>query len=163
MISPYLVLLGFINERDKRYYIVRSHSTEGSIERLMKYPVMLADKDNITTKIIETIDDEQHINCRLEYWCDQYSALGYTWYAVTSYKPRGSIIEVNVMEDYTVQVKVTYCGSGGFVVGIFDTVLEARSFVEKCYPVNKCYNVVYALNEATRDYVKNEVMKLQNY
>jgi hypothetical protein len=109
---------------------------------------LIQDRSKITFKILDTIDDPQlRLLCHT-YWSNKYKDSGYSFYR---FRPALTLRAKVSVEDYQARVKLQNANHDSFVVGCFDSITEAESFLQAYYSHKAAYPV-YAANELTRKY-----------
>lgn len=151
-------LFALINASDKKVDIRYSSnlilSIGGIITKLAgDYSLpreLILDKDKLTLIVLELCDDDQSRRLHHAYWCDYYKTMGYELYRqhpALSYNVR------ILIRDMFVYVSLENRNYDSLLVGIFDNMTDANSFIAHCYKEDIKYPV-YAINELTKAYFK---------
>lgn len=110
--------------------------------------VLIQDKDKLQLVVLEIMDDPTSRLIHHGYWTDKYKSMGYSLYRehpALHYKVRIAI------EDYLIYVKLMNRNYDSIIVGVFDNMEEAESFVSTCYSDEIKYPV-YATNDLSVTY-----------
>lgn len=150
--APANAVYAFVNEEDKRIYITYCTKLLASIDRNIANNRFLYDDRNKLQLIILSTDlvDKKDMMLMTSYWCSYYRNNGYSLYKEykhIEYKAR-AIINKNIKAE----VQLVSRNNSITVVGVFDTMAEADSFIVNCLlKQNGCILPVYALNKHTKD------------
>lgn len=153
---------GFINKKDKRIFISNSSNVIVSISRnttelLQKTHScrqLIKDLPKLELIILETSVPKNQRKARQSYWMDYYINQGYTLYRTIKpvlYKPR-----LVITEDFFIHVLLVNARNDKVVVGVFNDMDTAQSFVSTHYSSNKIYNIIYAKNNLTMLFYKKQ-------
>lgn len=145
------------NSAKKRVYINFSKNMLGYVSRVFeelqsnRFPLkdMVRDLDNLEFKILESRDDIE----TMDYWIEHYQSQGWTVYNANSKRPlpRTPRVIIADLNKSLVEARL-YNRRGDYeVVGVFNNVPEANSFMESCYGDNNPHKLrVFAANFLTR-------------
>lgn len=147
-------ILALENVKDKRVLLVRTSDVLVSLARIIKsiksrnkyYRAMLKDYRKLDIKLL----DSDNSRMTFEYWNTHYKTEGYTFYR--SYKAVQYSIKIEVDNEYDVLVKLRSKSNYEVILGVFDTIKDAESFVAYVYPTNEVTAIAYALNEKSKNY-----------
>lgn len=129
-------------------------------------------KGLVTFEVLETISDRPTRELRYNYWVDYYhKTLKYKFYIHPSLNNKRLTYVVHKelsigtnLEDgfnYFVTVLLRTKKSNPIVVGLFSSMNDADVFISESYPLPLISSIIYANNELTRNYFKEEASKLK--
>lgn len=152
-------ILALENSRDKRVLLIRSSDVLTSLNRVIqlaksrnkRWRLLYKDYRKLEIKLVDTSSTRM----AFEYWADIYSKLGYTFYS--SYKAVQYVICTDVDPDYRVVVKLRSKAKYEVILGLFDTIKDAESFINYAYPTKDVKHIAYALNERSREYFRTQI------
>jgi len=135
-------ILGLVNSRNKRVYLVRSTdalTTAARVLRLAKsrnnsYKLLRKEYKQLDVVILETVTDANSVEARLryKYWYDYYKHLGYTFYK--EYQPVEYTPKIYSNDEYLLEVRLVSKGRSEVLVGVFNTLDLANQFIAQYYP-----------------------------
>lgn len=146
----------FVNDTDKIVYLSYSKNIQSTVSRNIKEMAdnshsckqLIKDKSKLQLQVLE-------YNCskaKLSYWIDNYRNKGYSLYR----ERNGEVVyrvKVKIIPEYFVHVTLCNLRGTSTVVGVFDNMQEANSFIQTHYS-DKIYNIVYSDNILTKQYLK---------
>jgi hypothetical protein len=151
-------VFALINNSDRKVDVRHSTNCLDSIARHLTqiakktHPCksLIEDQKKITVAILDVIEDPQlRLLCHT-YWSNRYKDESYSFYR---FRPALTLRARISVEDYQARVKLQNANHDAFVVGCFDSLTEAESFLSFYYS-NKAAYPVYACNKLTREYYK---------
>lgn len=158
-------IYSLVNEKDKRVYISHSKDICTSISRLLRdihsknivYKQMIKDAPKLQFNKLENINNYDtlvDIHTKLDYFIQGYKQRGYSLYN-TKHKYLQLKVSIEVGEDLdVVYVKLISSLHKKIVVGVFEKMYEAEEFAT-LFETMDVVKPVYAINELTRKYIKN--------
>jgi len=153
---------GFINEKDKRFFISHSNNILAAVSRNIS---QIQDKSHSCRKLIRDLPNLQFVllvsggcdiktrKIRAVELIEAFVSAGYTPYTnrlIVSYKVR-----IAVTKDYKIHVLLVNKRNDKIIVGIFDKMDDASSFIQTNYPNNKVNNIIYSDNSLTTLFYKD--------
>lgn len=146
----------FVNDTDRIVYLSYSKNILSSISRNIKE---ISDKSHSCKKLIRDkskiqilLIEDRCQKAKLGYWVEYYRNNGYTLYRSNNgeitYKTR-----VAITTDFLVHVLLVNKRNDKLVVGVFNTMEDASTFIQKHYQ-NKIHKIVYSDNLLTHNYLK---------
>ena len=157
---------GFINEKDKRFFISYSNNILAAVSRNIS---QIQDKSHTCRKLIrdlpnlnfvmlvQGVDESNSLKNRKILTADlteAFIAKGYTPYnnkVIVSYK-----IRTVVTNDFKVHVLLVNKRNDKTVIGVFDKIDEASSFIQHNYPNNKIHKIIYCQNSLSKEFFKSK-------
>jgi hypothetical protein len=155
---------GFFNEKDKRFFISHSNNILAAVSRNIS---QIQDKSHSCRKLIRDLpnlnfvmlvqDTDESMSpknrkIRAQELTQAFIAKGYTSYSnklVVAYK-----IRTVITTDYLIQVQLVNKRNDKIVVGVFDKLDLAESFISTNYPNNTVSKVIYSDNNLTTLFYK---------
>ena len=148
----------FVNDTDRIIYLSYSKNIQSTISRNIKEVMdnshsckrLIKDKSKLNLVVLE-------YNCekaKLNYWLDHYRNDGYSLYR----NRNGEVtyrLQVKIVAEYLIHVILRNLHGNSVVVGVFDSMEEANTFIQTHYP-DKIYNIVYSDNKLTQHYLKRK-------
>jgi hypothetical protein len=145
------------NPVNKRVYLNFSKNKMGYIARVLEeletqvtpYKQMIFDKKKLRVRILEVREDIE----TLDYWVTQYQNEGWEIYNAKAKRPLPRVPKVMIssMDKTRVEARLYNKRKEYEVVGIFDNLPEAETFLETCYGDNNPHKLrVIAANFLTR-------------
>ena len=153
---------GFVNEKDKRFFISHSNNILAAVSRNIS---QIQDKSHSCRKLIRDLPNIQFVllaggasdtktrKIRTMELIEAFVAKGYTPYTnklIVSYKLR-----TVVTKDFKIHVMLVNKRNDKTVVGVFDKMDDATSFIQNNYPNNKVNNIIYSDNSLTTLFYKD--------
>lgn len=134
---PEAGIWAFINETDKRIYLLESKNLMAGISRnidaiqrsIHDVKLLQKDKYKLDVQVIEEVKDGVRRKVRLAYWMKRYKELGYSLYK--EYKPVQYEVKV-VLQDY-IHVYLVSRRKKKILIGTFDKMVECDIFIETYY------------------------------
>lgn len=158
---PDMCIFGLINEKDKKIFIGKTRNIVTYLSRLIKeYKYSNKELLKLPLIIIETITDKPNLWVRYNYWVNYYSNEGYLIYN----KPRYRInckLRIDLSKDFRMlkhtrhlfYVKIVSRHYKEHIIGVFDKIYDAESFISREYN-NGIDNIVYSNNNLTKEYME---------
>jgi len=152
-------ILALENAKDKRVLLIRSSDVLTSLNRVVnatksrnkRWRLLYKDYRKIEIKLL----DDNNTRMAFEYWANVYSKLGYTFYS--SYKAVQYSIHTEVDSDYRILVKLRSRAKYELILGVFDTIKDAESFIDYVYPTKDVKHIACALNVRSREFFKTQI------
>lgn len=162
---PDQCIYGLINNQDKKIFIGYTKDLVTALNRIgkdIKYSnhILKNDINKLELIIIETINNEDLLRSRYQFWYNKYSNMGFLHYrkykAMGFYKLFIDVLMVNHIHVPKVYVKLRWGRSKELTVGIFDSVEECDAFINEFYPnKNNIASIIYSSNILTKEYLSN--------
>lgn len=147
----------FVNRNDKKIAIFFSRNTLASLSRNMEKFVQNLNIETTEFEIIETINHDNDLRVRFDYWCAKYRNEGWevlNQFRAVHYKAlieaRVNLLSGDISKAYAV-VLLRSRGYKEIIVGLFDSVSDAKKFLKKKYRRN-IVSIIYADNEYTKHF-----------
>lgn len=158
---PQSAVFAIVNHRSKRVFVSYSMNLTVRIGQiysdLMEY--INNKNERLKLEILDANPDIEHSPLFVQYWVDYYTSQGYTFYRTLrvfkKLKP-----SLRVSKDLrNVQVVLYDKGYRATTVGVFDTVPEAKAFIQQYYATSinpYCYPI-YSTNNLTKSFLGMDV------
>lgn len=157
---------GFINEKDKRVFISYSNNILASVSRNISQiqdkshscRKLIRDLPNLTFVMLVCNDSTKTRKIRAVELMDSFVSRGYVPYTnklIVSYK-----IRIVVTTDFKIHVLLVNRRNDKTVIGVFDKMDEASSFIQHNYPNNKIHNVIYSDNSLTKEFIRSKGIRV---
>jgi peroxiredoxin family protein len=151
-----------LNNRNKKIYIVYSVDLLGSVAKAIRmmnrneHPIEALNRHkNVLSLIIldDVVLDDRNARIQMNYWINKYKKRGYKLYNIIA---RTELrITYDVYEGKMAAI-LKNSRNEKQIVGLFDDLFGVATFIETFY-VGDVIFPVYATNEATREYIKNQL------
>lgn len=154
---------GFVNEKDKRFFISHSNNILSAVSRNIS---QIQDKSHSCRKLIRDLPNLNFIllvfgggstknrKVLTTELIEQFISKGYTPYTnrvIVSYKLRTVITK-----DYKIHVQLVNKRNDKTIIGVFDNMDEAISFIQSNYPNNKIHKVIYCQNSLSKEFFRSK-------
>lgn len=158
---------GFFNEKDKRFFISYSNNILSSVSRNI---TQIQDKSHSCRKLIRDLPhlnlvlfvddalDTKSRKIRTMELINAFISKGYTPYinrTLVSYKLR-----MVITNEYNIHVLLINKRNDKIIVGVFDSINEANSFINSNYPNNKITKIIYSENSLSKEFFKRKGFKV---
>lgn len=162
-------IYGLVNHKSRMVYISYSKDICTSISRLLRdihsknciYKHMIKDASKLQFVKLEDINNYEtitDIRIKIDYFTEKYKQEGYSLY--NKLKPQKLKVRLDVVED-RVHVKLVSAYGFKMVVGVFEKMYEAEEFAT-VFDGMDIVKPVYAINELTKNYIKNNFKTSNN-
>lgn len=151
---------GFLNTKDKRFFISYSNNILSSVSRNIAQiqdkshtcRKLIRDLPNLQLVVLQKVDtrDTKTLKLIAMELMEGFKAKGYTPYknvTLVSYKLRTVITT-----DYKIHILLVNKRNDKIVVGVFDNIDDSESFISINYPNNKITKVIYSDNSLTKEF-----------
>lgn len=147
-----------INNKDKRIFITQSNNILSSVSRNIAQirdkshscRPLLRNLPNLELLVLEHESSPKNRKIRLSYWMTIYKTKGYELYNPST--PVSYKVQARITSDYFVHVLLINKRNDKLVVGVFNTMSEAESFISQNYPNQSINNVIYSSNDLTKSF-----------
>lgn len=154
-------LYAFINESKKKVDVYYSSNMLNSIVRHITQISMdchsvrglILDKSELDLVFLEELSDPTLLKLKQSHWVKYYEELGYTNYRTrTALEYKVKIRDVGELLHVILESR----SKKQITVGIFDSIQDASSFVDKYYS-SPNFLIVYSTNQLTQSYIQADI------
>lgn len=160
-------VFALINNEDKRVYIGTSRCISASLSSIFRkirgnefrYEDMVDDVDKLEAIVLEEdVTDVRLSKVKAQYWCTHYVDLGYSLYRTVPLIRYRVVSEVEDVSNgsksilYRVMVRLVNTRYESEVVGVFEDVYSAKSFMDQYYPNGVVKGIFVSDNDLTTKY-----------